>query len=81
VVKVNVSMPEDIIKKLDEAARETNSSRSALLTRAAERYLAEKEEQKKKERRHKATKRILEMAEELGSWDGTAEILKWRDRH
>jgi metal-responsive CopG/Arc/MetJ family transcriptional regulator len=81
VVKVNVSMPEDIIKKLDEAAREANSSRSALLTLAVRRYLAEKEDQKMKELRFKAAERIIEIAEKIGPWDGTEEILKWRDRH
>lgn len=34
VVKVNVSLPEDVLKKLDEAARQSNSSRSAFLTQA-----------------------------------------------
>jgi metal-responsive CopG/Arc/MetJ family transcriptional regulator len=81
VMKINVSMPEDIIKMLDESARENNSSRSALLTLAAKRYLGDEKEKKERERRHQATKRIFKLAEEFGSWDGTAEIIKWRDRH
>jgi len=81
VIKINVSMPEDVVKRLDESARETNSSRSALLTQAAKRYLEEKEEEKKKQRRYKAAERIIEIAEKIGPWDGTAEVLKWRDRH
>ena len=81
VVKVNISMPADILKKLDEAAGEAKSSRSALLTRAVKHFLEEKEEEKKRERRLKAADRIVRIAEKIGPWDGTAEILKWRDSH
>ena len=44
-------------------------------------YLEEKVEEKKKQRRLKAAERIIAIAEEIGPWDGTAEVLKWRDRH
>jgi metal-responsive CopG/Arc/MetJ family transcriptional regulator len=81
VVKINVSMPEDILEKLDEAASEVNSSRSALLTRAVKLYLEEKEKEKKREIRLKAADKIIGIAEKIGPWDGTTEILKWRDRH
>jgi metal-responsive CopG/Arc/MetJ family transcriptional regulator len=80
-VKINVSMPADILKKLDEAAGEAKSSRSALLTRAVKQFLAEKEEEKNRERRLKAADRIVRIAEKIGPWDGTSEILKWRDSH
>jgi metal-responsive CopG/Arc/MetJ family transcriptional regulator len=81
VVKINVSMPKEILEKLDEAAREANSSRSALLSHAVKHFLEEKEEEKKLERRLQAAERIIKIAEEIGPWDGTTEILKWRDRH
>ena len=45
VVKINVSMPKEILEKLDEAAREANSSRSALLSHAVKHFLEEKEEE------------------------------------
>lgn len=81
VVKINVSMPEEVLEKLDEAAREAHSSRSALLSQAARHFLEEKEEEKMKARRLQAAERIINIAEKIGPWDGTAEILKWRDQH
>lgn len=81
VVKINVSMPEDVLQKLDRAASEIKSSRSSLLTRAVEHFLLEMEEAKKQERRGQAAENIFRIAEKIGPWDGTAEILKWRQKH
>jgi metal-responsive CopG/Arc/MetJ family transcriptional regulator len=81
VVKINVSMPEEILKKLDEAAHEANSSRSALLSQAVKRFLAEKEEMKKQELQRQAAKEIDRIRESVEPWDGTAEVLKWRESH
>ena len=81
VVKINVSISEEVLAKLDEAASEANTSRSALLSQAVKRYLAEKETAKRQEQRRQAVQSIREIAEEAGPWDGTAEILKWRDSH
>jgi metal-responsive CopG/Arc/MetJ family transcriptional regulator len=81
VVKINVSMPEEVLEKLDEAARETKSSRSALLSQAVKRFLEEKEAEKKRERQLSAADKMIKISEEIGPWDGTTEILKWRDRH
>ena len=81
VVKINVSMPKEILEKLDEAAREANSSRSALLSMAVKHFLEEKEEEKQLERRRQAAKEIDRIREQVQPWDATAEVLKWRDRH
>jgi metal-responsive CopG/Arc/MetJ family transcriptional regulator len=81
VVKVNVSFPEEILASLDEAAREAHSSRSALLSQAVKHFLDEKAEEKKLETRRRAAEEIDRIREEIGPWDGTAEILKWRDLH
>ncbi|MDO8691747.1 MAG: ribbon-helix-helix protein, CopG family [Dehalococcoidia bacterium] len=81
VAKINVSLPEDVLEKLDLAARESHASRSAVLVQAIKRYLKEQEEEKRLERRRRAAERITKLAEELGPWDGTAEVIKWRDMH
>jgi metal-responsive CopG/Arc/MetJ family transcriptional regulator len=80
-MKINVSMPDDIVRKLDEAAHENNSSRSALLTLAARRYLENKEEEKIQEDQRKASKEIDRIRESVEPWDATGEVLKWRDLH
>jgi metal-responsive CopG/Arc/MetJ family transcriptional regulator len=81
VVKINVSMPKEVLDKLDEAARETKSTRSALLSRAVNRFLEEREGERRRELRLQAAERIIKIAEKIGSWNGTAEILKWRTEH
>jgi metal-responsive CopG/Arc/MetJ family transcriptional regulator len=81
VVKINVSIPKELLEKLDEAAREARSSRSALLSQAVQRFLEEKNEEKLKERQWQAAKEIDRIRETFGPWDGTAEVLKWRDLH
>ncbi len=81
VVKINVSMPKEMLEKLDEAARESKISRSALLSQAVKHFLEEKEEEKVRERQRWAAKEIDRIRESVPSWDGTAEVLKWRDKH
>jgi metal-responsive CopG/Arc/MetJ family transcriptional regulator len=80
-VKINVSISEEVLEKLDEAARKANTSRSAFLSQAVMHFLEEKEEEKRRERRQAAALAIDRIREEFGPWDGTAEVLKWRGRH
>lgn len=48
---VSIYMPEELLRELDRVARESHTTRSALVLQAALRFLAEKEEQRKKEQR------------------------------
>ena len=80
-MKINVSIPEKVLKELDEAASEAKMNRSAFLIEALERYLEEKEQEKERERRLIAAKQINKIAEKIGPWNSTEEVLKWRDRH
>lgn len=81
VVKVNVCLPKEVLEKLDDAARESGASRSAFLARAVTHYLEEKEVERKLQKRLRAAARIDEFRDQFGGWDGTAEVLLWRDRH
>jgi metal-responsive CopG/Arc/MetJ family transcriptional regulator len=81
VVKINVSISQDILDKLDEAAREAKITRSAFLVRAVEHFLEEKRQENLRTQRQQAVRSIHKIAEKIGPWDGTAEILKWRDSH
>ncbi|OGO36952.1 MAG: hypothetical protein A2147_09750 [Chloroflexi bacterium RBG_16_57_8] len=81
VVKINVSIAEDILKQIDEAAREAGTSRSAFLVRAAKHYLEESEEERRREQRRWAGREIDRIREQAPPWDATAEVLKWRDLH
>ena len=81
VVKINVSMPKDVLEEVDRAARDSHTSRSAFLAQAVKDYLEKLEEERKREKRREAAAEIDRLREKFGGWDGTAEVLKWRDRH
>lgn len=65
----------------DKAARESQTSRSEFLSRAVKRYLEEREAKNKLERRKQAAAVMDRFREKYGGWDGTGEVLKWRDRY
>ncbi|MBE0480829.1 MAG: type II toxin-antitoxin system CcdA family antitoxin [Dehalococcoidia bacterium] len=79
--KVNVSLSQEVLQDLDKAAREANTSRSAFLARAVRHYLEERGEEQRQEERKEAAAAIDRFREEFGGWDGTTEVLKWRDSH
>ena len=79
--KVNVSLSQEVLQDLDKAARESRTSRSAFLSQAVRHYLEEKGEEQKREKRKQAAAAIDRFREEFGGWDGTAEVLKWRNSH
>lgn len=81
VTKINISIKEELLHEMDHAAKESHVSRSALLAEAIQHFLKEKEEIKAMERRKKAGAEIDMIREKLGSWDATAEVLKWRQLH
>jgi metal-responsive CopG/Arc/MetJ family transcriptional regulator len=81
VAKINVSLPEDVLRELDKAARDARTSRSAFLAEAVKHYLEQKEEEQQSETRRQAAASIDRFRETYGGWDGTAEVLRWRDRH
>ncbi|MBI2849697.1 MAG: ribbon-helix-helix protein, CopG family [Chloroflexi bacterium] len=79
--KVNVSLSEEILQELDKAASESKTSRSAFLAAAVQHYLKERDEELKLEKRKQAAAAMDSFRKKFGGWDGTAEVLKWRDRH
>ena len=81
VVKINVSISKEVLEQLDQAANESKTSRSSFLTQAVKHFLEERKEAKQRESRRRAAEKIIKIAEKIGPWDATAEVLKWRDRH
>ena len=81
VVKINVSISKEDLAELDKAAREAKTSRSAFMAQAVKHFLEEKREEELRKKRMAAVEGIRKIAEKIGPWDGTAEILKWRDLH
>lgn len=60
VYKVNVSLPEDLVVEIDEAARELGLSRSGFIAEAATRYVTDVQNFSAEERRRKDIERAIE---------------------
>ncbi len=84
MARINVMMPEDILQAVDHAATEEKLTRSALLQKAARRYLEakrlEKEANERKQRMQKAAANMDKLANKFGKWDGVGTIRQFRDR-
>ena len=83
-MRINASLTDDLLKKIDEVANEQNKSRSRFIREAAEKYIAEHERKKEEEKRKEAFAQAIRLQDELrkksGKWDGAGEIRKWRER-
>ena len=82
-VKINVTLPEEELKRVDAFARKQGNTRSGLVQRALHFFMKQKErEEEERKRRGEMTKAISEikqLKEKAGEWDGVSEIRKWRD--
>jgi metal-responsive CopG/Arc/MetJ family transcriptional regulator len=83
-VRINASLTDDLLKKIDDAASEQNKSRSRFIREAAEKYIAEHERKKEEEKREEAFAQAIRLQDKLrkksGIWDGAGEIRKWREK-
>jgi metal-responsive CopG/Arc/MetJ family transcriptional regulator len=83
MARINISIPEEIIKKVDSYTEIVQISRSGFILNALENYFTQVErkllEDKKKDA-YEGILRIREMAAPLfNGWDSTSEIRKLRD--
>ncbi len=76
-MKVMISMPEDLLKRVDEQAEKEGASRSGLIREALWRYLAEPVDL---DRRRAAYDRILSRRATKRPWDLPVEELLREDR-
>ena len=81
--RINISIPEEIIKKIDSYKEKIQISRSGFILNALENYFSEVERKLLKDKTKDAYEgilRIREMAAPLfRGWDSTSEIRKLRD--
>lgn len=82
-MRINTVLDEDLLKKLDAAAKEMKKSRSFMIREASERFLREYEAKKAEEERKRKFEAAAHLQDNLrdkgGEWDGIAEIRKGRD--
>ena len=82
-MKINITLPEDDLSKIDRFTKEEGTTRSGLILRALRSYMKTKEEEaaekSKRLAMQKASSDIRRLRGKAGEWDGVAEIRKWRD--
>jgi metal-responsive CopG/Arc/MetJ family transcriptional regulator len=84
MVRINTVFDEDLLSELDRIARAERKSRSRLLREAAEMLVEEHRRQQEEKRRRERASRAVEaqdrVREKAGSWVGTSELRRWRDK-
>lgn len=82
-MKINITLPEDELSRIDKYIKEEGSTRSSLILRALRSYIKRKEEESAEKLRRLAIQRasldIRKLRLKAGKWDGVGEIRKWRD--
>ncbi len=67
VYKVNVSLPEDLVSRIDETAAELGLSRSGFIAEAASRYIVDVENLTAEERRRRDIERAIAGFRRIGA--------------
>ena len=67
VYKVNVSLPEHLVREIDEAAAELGLSRSGFIAEASTRYVTDVQNLSAEERRRKDIERAIEGFKRIGA--------------
>jgi len=83
--KIMVSIPEEMVADLDQAAKQEHRSRSEFVREAVRLYIRVSKSQSipgqaPQVREAIAVQNALAAADTARDWDGTYEIRKWRDR-
>lgn len=83
-MRINAVLNDELIQALDAIAQEEKKSRSQLLREGAEKIIAEYERKREEKRRQVKMQQAMAVQDRLreksGTWDGVAEIRKWRDK-
>jgi len=84
MARVNIIIPEHLLKGLDQAAEDDRMSRSGFIQKATTRYLEERrleqEATARKKKMEQAAAKMDRLAEKFGKWDGVGTIRQFRDQ-
>jgi metal-responsive CopG/Arc/MetJ family transcriptional regulator len=83
MARVNVFLKDELLEEINDEAKQEGTNRSALIQAALEEYLLTKrvkrEEAEKRKKMREASRKIDELAKELGHWDAAGTIRRFRD--
>jgi len=81
--RVNVFLSDQLLKEIDQEAKEEGTNRTALIQTALEKHIEAKrrrrEEEEKRKKMREASRKMDALAKRLGKWDPQATIRKSRD--
>ncbi len=81
--RVNVFLKDELLDEINEEVKDEGTSRSSLIQAALEEYLhgkrKKREEEEKRRKMREASRKIDALAKELGDWDATSIIRRFRD--
>ena len=81
--RINISISEDVLKKVDKYKEITNLTRSGFIMEALENYFEQLQSRILEEKKKKAIEGIIQIREKIGDelkgWDSTKEIKRLRD--
>jgi metal-responsive CopG/Arc/MetJ family transcriptional regulator len=85
VQKINITLPEELLREIDKTAKQEHISRSEFLRKAVKTYWEVRSAKRAEEERARNIKEAIEIQRRLrkktGNWNGVAEIRKWREAH
>ncbi len=83
MARVNVFLKDELLDEINREADVEKTNRSALIQTALEEYLRgkrkERAEEEKRKKMREASRKIDELAKELGTWDPVAIVRRFRD--
>jgi len=81
--RVNVMLPEDLLARIDQVAREEGMNRSKLLRTAVLAYFAQREQRRQQQRRQADIQRAMDIQDRLRravpSWDPLRALREQRE--
>ena len=83
MARVNVFLKDELLDEINEEAKDEGTNRSALIQTALKKYIEakrrEREKEEKQQKMQEASRKIDELAKELGDWDPQPIIRRFRD--
>ena len=81
--KINVSLPQEILRQIDQARIEGKLSRSEFFRQASQSYLQSLERKKREEEKRQGIEKAIQLQdkirERVGHWDALGELRKMRE--
>lgn len=80
---INVSLPEDVLERIDKTRKEKRLTRSEFLRQASDAYFHILEEEKRELEKIRGIEKAIQLQDEIrkrvGKWDALKHLRRWRE--